>query len=128
MNKSVLTKKAFRFQKFLGKARIPGLCTRRRMKDLRKFARRVWDREGGKLPFPEIVAHEGGYDGVTAMSYSCGGRVELARPHRTHEVLLHELAHELTQYSKLDHGPAFWNRYLQLLADYGYPEALGVAL
>lgn len=88
------------------------------IKKLRELAYQVaadYDREP-----PKVVAGNGvpSADGSTLCSYSAGPRIELARHHRCKLILLHELAHWLSGRDKIIHGPAFSERYFELVEKY----------
>ena len=95
----------FRFNRFAN-------C-KRSMKFLRRFALKVWKREGKNRRLPEISRVSGG------VSW-CRGFTEIAicRGHQNILVLLHELTHAL---GPCVHGPKFVRLYFRLLQEYaGY--------
>jgi hypothetical protein len=89
----------------------------RAIADLQLLAGLVWAREGGKGKCP-LVEHR--WTGDTSYYlYRPDHKIQLVAKHRNFAGLLHELAHALGTYDKIEHGPAFRKRCLRLYKTYG---------
>lgn len=95
-----------------------GLCTRRAIGELRRIARRIWARLGTGMPPPAVIAGRSGKYSIYA--YPPYHRIELVASQRNVAVLLHELAHALVPWNKIElqHGPRFRAVLVDLLLAY----------
>jgi hypothetical protein len=90
---------------------------------LQRLAAYVWAAERQRGPVPRVVAGRGILWGGSRLSYYRRDdpvpRIELSRHQRDVGTLLHELAHAMGPWDKLDHGPAFTARCFHLYLLYG---------
>lgn len=100
----------------LDKALACGLPTAP-MSELRSLGERIWrENSPWKARCPRIIAGKGMRHCGTWISY-CEGRhkIVMARHERNRIILIHEMAHALTNWL---HGVGFQNKYAELLARY----------
>jgi hypothetical protein len=122
MSGSAATRKAYQFHWRLNEMSA-ALRRDRPIGELRELARRIWREEGTSIPFPNIVCGRGWeleyWKLCSYVEALVPARIVLSRDMRSVLVLIHELAHVLGPWDKLDHGPAFQARNFHLLSRYG---------
>lgn len=97
------------------------LKKRRPMAELQLLAGLVWASERGRGPCPIVRARAKNDYSEYRYPTKRGkpGVIDLTTEHRCIGGLLHEMAHALGVYDKLEHGPAFRTRAIRLYRDFG---------